>query len=263
MESALDFHTAKALLDWQVELGVTEAILDAPVNRYDLPDKARKPAAPTVEDKHAPIVQPKIDPAAVAREVAESAGSIEALAQALAGFDHCDLRHGARNLVFAHGRPGARVMIIDKPPTRDEDLAGHPFAGAAGGLLDKMLAAIGLSREAPDLENAVYLTSVVPWRTLGDGDPSAEDLACLAPFLRRHITLAAPEIVVVMDNVAAQVLLGRKGISRMRGTWTKGLDLPVMPMLHPERLMKEPMLKRDAWADLLEIRARLDAPTKV
>ena len=113
---------------------------------------------------------------------------LPALRDAIDGFSHCDLKRGARNLVFSDGQAGARVMIIGEAPGRDEDLQGKPFVGRAGQLLDKMLEAIGLSRA----EN-VYITNVLPWRPPQNRDPLPAEIAMLTPFLERHVALAEPE----------------------------------------------------------------------
>ena len=79
----------------------------------------------------------------------------------------------------------------------------------------------------------------------------------MKPFLERHIALAKPELLVVMGNISAQAVLGQRGITRLRGTWATAWDLPVMPMFHPAYLLRNPMAKREAWADLQAIQARL------
>lgn len=252
MESALDYHTARALLDWQIELGATDAIGDAPVDRYALPDttpKAKKPAAAQA----APPKPVKVDPVAVAKSVAQGARSLDQLRAAMAAFDHCELKRGARQLVFADGTPGARVMIIGEAPGREEDREGKPFVGRAGQLLDRMLAAIDLSRD-----QNVYITNVLPWRPPQNRDPKPEEIGMMKPFLERHVALAKPEVLVIMGNISCQAVLGKRGITRLRGQWDQALNLPVIPMFHPAYLLRQPQMKRQAWADLLELKARLE-----
>lgn len=256
MDSALDFHSAKALLDWQFELGATEAIGDAPVNRYELPDKLAIPAAvrkpQPIKPGVAPVVEQQEDPVRVARQAADNAGSLEGLAQAMAGYELCELRKGARNLVFSDGIAGAPVMIIGEAPGRDEDREGRPFVGRAGHLLDRMLAAIGLDRT----EN-VYITNVLPWRPPQNRDPKPDEIAMMKPFLERHVALAKPKAIVLMGDISCQAVLDKRGISRLRGQWAQAMDLPIMPMFHPAYLLRQPRAKRAAWADLLELNARL------
>lgn len=263
METQIDYWQAHALLEWQIELGAAEAIAESPVNRYEIPEPAPKPAANSAapaRGKAAPPVrapEPQIDPAEVALKLAQEAETLEALREALAGFEHCDLKRGARNLVFSDGNPKARVMIVGEAPGRDEDIQGKPFVGRSGQLLDKMFAAIGFDRAAPDSEHALYITNPIPWRPPENRDPTGAEIAMLKPFLIRHIELADPDVIVLMGNWACTALLGRAGITRLRGNWQTVLGKPAMPMTHPAYLLRTPVAKRDAWADLLDIQAKL------
>ncbi|MGA1761041.1 MAG: uracil-DNA glycosylase, partial [Paracoccaceae bacterium] len=218
MESQLDWHYAKAVLEWQMEMGATEAILDAPVNRFELADKA-KPAVSKSTTVPTKIVEET--PADIAKKLAQSAKSLDDLRAIMDGFEHCDLKRGARQLVFSDGKVGARVMVIGEGPGRDEDMQGRPFVGRAGQLLDKMFAAIGLSRDAVDLERAIYITNVVPWRPPQNRDPSPDEIEMMLPFLQRHVELAAPDVIIAMGNISCSAILGQKWISRLRGTWAK------------------------------------------
>ncbi|TMV10282.1 uracil-DNA glycosylase [Ruegeria sediminis] len=251
MESALDHYTARALLEWQIELGATDAIGDAPVDRYALPDTAPKAQQPQGAQT-APAKPKDVDPVEVARKAARAAGSLPELRAAMESFQHCELKLGARQLVFADGTPGARVMIIGEAPGRDEDREGRPFVGRAGQLLDRMLEAIDLRRS----EN-VYITNVLPWRPPQNRDPRPEEIGMMKPFLERHVDLAKPEVLVLMGNISCQAVLGKRGITRLHGQWDQSMNLPVIPMFHPAYLLRQPQMKRQAWADLLELRARL------
>lgn len=258
METQLEYWEAHALLAWQVEMGVSDAIGDAPVDRYEL--AAPKPAAPAATSL-APAPAPKVEVDAVAEATAAAKGSadLDALRAAMAAYPHCDLRRGARNLVFSDGNPAARVMIVGEAPGRDEDIQGRPFVGRAGQLLDAMFAAIGLARGAALPEEALYITNTLPWRPPENRDPLPMEIEMMTPFLLRHIELAQPEVVVLVGNWACTALLGEKGITRLRGKWREVLGRPAMPMLHPAYLLRMPAMKREAWADLLEIKAHLDA----
>ncbi len=252
MESALDPYTARALLEWQVELGVTDAIVDAPVDRYALPDTAPKVKKPAAAQ---PAVQKpaKADPVVEAKKAASAASSLDQLRAAMEAFEHCDLKRGARQLVFADGTPGAPVMIVGEAPGREEDRAGKPFVGRAGQLLDRMLAAIDLDRA-----KNVYITNVLPWRPPQNRDPRPDEIAMMQPFLERHVALSEPKVLVVMGNISCQAVLNKRGITRLRGQWDQALNLPVLPMLHPAYLLRQPHAKRQAWADLLDLRAYLE-----
>lgn len=261
MDTGSTFWNDRALLEWQVELGVFDAVGDMPVNRYALETKVEKPDI-AADEKNRPArpaipVAPDVDTVAVARVAAAQAADLAALATAMAAFDHCDLKKGAQKFVFADGNPAARVMIIGEAPGREEDLAGKPFVGQAGQLLDKMLAAIGLHRASEDPANAVYITNVLPWRPPSNRTPTPDEIAMMLPFLERHIALAKPDVVVLMGNTPCQALLGRAGITRIRGQWMTAVNLPAIPMFHPAYLLRQTVAKRDAWADLLALKSKL------
>lgn len=251
MES-LDHQMAAALLAWQIELGADECIADVPVDRYKVPIPTPKPVMQPAIEATVPMGLADADPVAAARSAAMASQDLQGLRAALAAFEHCELKRGARNLVFADGVPGSRVMIIGEAPGREEDREGRPFVGLAGQLLDKMLAAIDLSRET-----SVYITNVLPWRPPQNRDPKPVEIAMMQPFLQRHIALAKPDVLVIMGNHSCQALLGRRGITRLRGEWVEAHGKPALPMFHPAYLLRTPAAKREAWADLLSLKARL------
>ncbi|TNC48347.1 uracil-DNA glycosylase [Rubellimicrobium rubrum] len=251
---------ARAALDWLLELGADEAIGEEPVNRYALEARSAKPAqaAPPVA---APFVaSAPADPVAAARALAEGAGDLPALAAAMDGFD-CELKPGARSFVFADGTAGAPLMVVGEAPGRDEDIQGKPFVGAAGQLLDRMLAAIGRDRADPDPARAVYITNVLPWRPPGNRRPETPEIDRWRPFLHRHVELAAPRVLLILGNSPALALLNRGGITQIRGQWTEAAGRPALPSFHPSYLLRNPPAKREAWADLLALNARLRAPS--
>lgn len=248
-----EFHSALATLRWQIELGADECISDTPVDRYALEATAPKPKAdPTPKPMPSAVVSPEVDVVAHARAAANAAQDLDGLREALNAYPHCDLRMGARNLVFSDGVPGSRVMIVGEAPGRDEDREGKPFVGRAGHLLDKMLNAINLSRES-----SVYITNVLPWRPPQNRDPKPEEIAMMRPFLERHIALAKPDFLMIMGNISCQALLEKRGITRLRGNWVDVTSVPAIPMFHPAYLLRNPAAKREAWADLLSLKARL------
>jgi uracil-DNA glycosylase len=256
-EIAEDWHAARAALTWQVEAGADEAILDAPVSRYDLAAEAPRPASRQTAEPADQTALHGTDPVTVARAAAASARTLADLRAGIAGFDHCDLKKGARNTVFADGNPAARVLILGEAPGAEEDREGRPFVGRAGQLLDRMFAAIGLSRTSPDPATAIYITNVLPWRPPGNRDPEPAEIAMLLPFVERHIALVAPQVIVAVGNTPLYALTGAKGILRARGTWTEALGRPLLPMTHPAYLLRNASAKREAWADLLSLQAML------
>ena len=241
------------MLDWQLEAGVDECIQDAPVDRFAMTQAAPRTGKVPPDAPAASAPPAREDPVDVARRAAEAAQDRDALRAALAAYPHCQLKRGARNLVFADGVPGAPVMIVGEAPGRDEDRTGQPFVGRAGQLLDRMLEAIELTRTRD-----VYITNVLPWRPPQNRDPNADEIAMMKPFVLRHIALAAPKVLVVMGNISCQALLGRKGITRLRGSWDRVCDLPALAMFHPAYLLRNPAAKRAAWADLLALQEHLD-----
>jgi DNA polymerase len=200
-----------------------------------------------------------------AQEIAAACDTLDALHAALAAFEGCALKQGARRCVFSDGNPAARVMVIGEAPGREEDMAGKPFVGRSGRLLDRMLAAIGLDRASDDPATAVYIGNVVPWRPVENRTPSADEIAMLLPFVRRQIALAAPDFVVLAGGTPAKALFGvETGILRLRGRWRR-LDIDrrsggplALATLHPAYLLRSPPAKRHAWRDLLSLRAALD-----
>lgn len=267
---AADWHASLAALAWQVDLGVDEVIGDDPVDRYGLPESLKPVAAPPapiaapaarpVYDPPSPAVQASLaadEAVAIAQAAAGRAASLQDLHAAMAAFDQCELKKGARNTVFADGNPAARVLILGEAPGRDEDIEGRPFVGRAGQLLDRMFAAIGLSRSSPDAQAALYITNVLPWRPPGNRDPEPGEVAMMRPFVERHIALIDPAMIVVMGNTPLYALTGGKGIMRARGNWTTALGKPMLPMVHPAYLLRNPIAKREAWADLLALKQRL------
>ena len=248
-------------LRWLAEMGADEIILDAPVDRFAAPQATlpEKPvAAAPAPVAAAPIASPLANaPAAQCQSLAE----IEA---ALDRFEACPLKKTATRLCFADGNPAARVMLVGEAPGRDEDIQGKPFVGRSGQLLDRMLAAIGLSRQAADRESAVFITNVIFWRPPGNRTPTEAETQMCLPFLLRTIELQKPDFIVCLGATPAHRLTGRSdGILKLRGKWTaanvSGRNIPLLPTLHPAYLLRQPAQKRLAWRDLLSLREMLDA----
>jgi DNA polymerase len=275
--------TALALLEWQIAMGADEAIGEVAPDRLAPPPPAavmqaaalpsRRPAAPPMPTSAArsavapAVVSPPgafaeslAEAAQSARLVAAGAATIEALGRLVAAFDGCPLKRTATTTVFVDGNIAAPVMIIGEAPGADEDRIGRPFVGRSGQLLDRMLAPIGLDR------TTVQITNVIYWRPPGNRKPTSAEIAACLPFVLRHIALARPQVVVLAGGTAASALLPlSEGITRLRGRWfdlaVPGLDAPVptLPMFHPSFLLRAPERKREAWRDLLALRAKLDA----
>lgn len=251
-------------LNWLVEAGADEALAEAPVNRLvaKAPAPVATPASSRPIPARAPATAPAVltdDPIGKAQTTAAAATSLEELRAALVSFEGCTLKSGATNTVFADGMPQSRVMLIGDAPGRDEDRIGKPFVGPAGQLLDKMLASIGLDRT----RNA-YITNVINWCPPNNRDPSPEEAAACLPFLRRHIELVDPAVIILLGTVAARYVVGTQdGIMKLRGHWMDyrvgDRMVPLMPTLHPTYLLHQPAHKKLAWQDLQAIAVKIRA----
>ena len=250
---------ARALLRWYAESGVDEAV-GADPRDFLRPRPVAAPASrtpATVTPISAPATISADEAIAAARRIAASCPSAEDLAQAVAAFDGCPLKSGAKSTVFADGVYGARLLVIGEAPGKDEDQLGKPFVGRAGQLLDRMLAAIGRSRKTDTL-----ISNVIYWRPPGNRTPTQAEIAVCRPFVERLIELTAPRAILLAGGVPTQALLGAAGIMRARGLWrdvelTSGARYPALPVFHPAFLLRQPSQKRLAWRDLQSLAARL------
>jgi DNA polymerase len=274
-------RAARELLAFYAEAGVDALVGESPVDRFagearaehviaqppaigDAPPArpaaeapaprgaaSRAPAAPV------PPPPPSPDDAAIeARAAAARAASLDELRTILDRFDGCALKSTAKQLVFADGKPQARVMFVGEAPGREEDLEGLPFVGRSGQLLDRMMAAIGLDR------GGAYIANVIPWRPPGNRTPTPQETAICLPFTRRQIELADPDVLVCLGNPSAQTLLGVKdGIMKTRGRWfayhTGTREIRAIATFHPAYLLRQPLQKRLAWRDFLAIKQAL------
>ncbi len=261
-------------LRWHVEMGVDELIDDGPNDCYAMTSKPAETASTASPADSAPVSPeaaqasprqasgPTLAPAEGARDaiaVADGAQSIEDLRARLEGFEGCALKFTATNTVFADGQPGADLMFVGEAPGVDEDRQGLPFVGASGQLLNRMLAALGRAR------SSIYITNILFWRPPGNRSPTAAETAACLPFVRRHVELARPKVLVFLGGSAAKTMLDRsEGIMRLRGKWfdymSDGLDqpIPAMPTFHPAFLLRQSAQKREAWRDFLAVQKKLD-----
>jgi uracil-DNA glycosylase len=228
---------------------------DVPTNVQPRPSPA-PPALPSGEGKGGGA--PPAPDAAImaARQAAASAVNLDALRTMLERFEGCALRFTAKQLVFADGNPQAGVMFVGEAPGREEDIAGLPFVGRAGQLLDRMMAAIGIDR------TTAYIANIVPWRPPGNRTPTPQETQICLPFIKRQIELADPDILVCLGGPSAAALLGMtEGIRRFRGRWrdyhTGTREIRAIGTFHPAYLLRTPLEKRFAWRDFQAIQAAL------
>ncbi len=268
-----------ALLHFYADAGVDWMLDDQPVDRFaeyaaerqarsqraaaqapaQVPARstgAGPQAAPPRAQSTAPIAVPDGEAVAEARRVAATAQTLEALREAISGFEFCNLKRSARHALFATGAVQSGIMVIGSVPDADEDRDGIPFAGASGVLFDRMLASIGLSRDR------VVLTTALPWRPPGNRMPYQAEMDICRPFLDRQIELCAPKAVLILGNFTSRFLLGPEAaMHQVRGEWhdlgVGGLVVPALTSLHPHDLLLAAQNKRLAWQDLLRFRMKL------
>ena len=261
MDSKSDMTDALELLKWQLELGVDENVGNIPLNRFS--DHSQQNDVEIEIPVSTQQKMPKISSAITeAESLAEQSKTLEQLKASLGNYEFCDLKRGSRNLVFSSGDPDAEVMIIGEAPGREEDIQGVPFVGRAGRLLDKMLKPIGITRNKDQLNdnliNTAYICNVIPWRPPHNRDPNTDEIEMMLPFLKRHISLIEPKIIVALGNISCRALIGQTGITKLRGNWFDFDKIPLMPMCHPAYLLKNNLAKKDAWSDLLKIKSKLE-----
>ncbi|HEY9236961.1 MULTISPECIES: uracil-DNA glycosylase [Phenylobacterium] len=264
----LDRATESLLAFW-ADAGVDAMLLDAPVDRIEAgkfippkpPEKptlaAPRPAAraPAGPDASSTVLE--------ARRLAAESPTLEALKEAISAFDGCPLKfEGARQAVFGRGAVDAPLVVIGEGPGAEEDARGEPFVGRAGQLLDRMLAAAGLT-------GRVFITNTVFWRPPGNRTPSVQEQLVCQPFVERAIELISPRMLLLVGAPSAKSMLKRdEGILSLRGRWFEWrsedgkLELPAMPTLHPAFLLRQPGAKKKAWGDLLTLTERLDRPDR-
>jgi DNA polymerase len=244
-QNDMNAYEAQRALSWLIEMGADEIVGEAPVNRFAV-------APPVV----APVA--KAEPARAAPSTAEACNTLEDIQTALLALENFPLKKTASNLCFAGGDPRSEVMIIGDVPGRDEDIEGKVFAGQNALLLDKMLAAIGLSSAG------VSLFNLIPWRPPGNRTPTEAEIQICQPYILRAIELCAPKFILCLGGQAAQRLSGKsEGLLSLRGKWfdlkTAKKKIRVLPSFHPSYLHKQPSQKRLAWRDLLAFKEAIDA----
>lgn len=256
-------------LRWYLDAGVNELAGATPVNRFVEPAAVPQPTrnAPPPDITSQRTVMPAARLASAdqlrgeAEEIARGCNSLAELEAAVRAFNGCALKQTAMNTVFSDGDPASPLMFVGEAPGDEEDRQGRPFVGASGKLLNQMLAAIGRDR------TNCYITNILFWRPPGNRKPTPQETAVCLPFVKRHIELVHPQVLVFLGGTSAGVLLDTtQGITRLRGKWTSykvtsngGWSVPALPTYHPAYLLRQPQLKADAWRDFLDIQAKLEA----
>ncbi len=171
--------------------------------------------------------------------------------------DNCELKSSATKLVFSDGDNQSQIMIIGEGPGQKEDEAGKPFVGDAGMLLNKMLKAINIER------SKVYITNVVNYRPPNNRKPEPAEVSRYSNFLRKHISIIDPKILILMGSTAMESLFGSKiKITKERGNWKdiiiNNKTYLCMITFHPAYLLRQPEQKKYSWIDLKEIKKKID-----
>ena len=185
----------------------------------------------------------------------DKAKKLEKLKKSISNIKNCELKKSATNLVFADGNPKAKIMLIGEGPGSNEDQEGLPFVGRAGALLDKMLASIDLNRKN------VYITNVVNYRPPENRRPTEKEIAKYLPYLKKHIEIINPKILVLLGSTALNALIGNDiVISKARGQWIEKqfgeCKTSIIVTFHPAFLMRQPAQKKMTWIDLKMIREK-------
>jgi uracil-DNA glycosylase family 4 len=253
-------RSLRALVQWQDACGV-EALPPAPAMSRAIeadpiadPPKAKRPAV----ERSAPA---QIEPALPAPEVQlspdERKKRLVVLAETVSTCTLCVLSEKRTQTVFARGNPLAELCFIGEGPGEDEDREGLPFVGKAGQLLDKMIAAMGLT------SNDIYICNIVKCRPPGNRNPLPAEVSACAPYLAEQLDLVRPKVIVTLGNVPLKALFGVDGITKLRGSWRvyKG-SIPVMPTYHPAYVLRTPtpQVKGEVWKDLREVLRQLGRP---
>ena len=190
---------------------------------------------------------------------ADKAINLERLKKSILNVKNCNLKSGAKNMVFSDGNPKSKIMLLGEAPGSNEDQEGLPFVGKAGTLLDKMLASINLDRKN------VYISNIINYRPPNNKRPTDEEMNRYLPFVKKHIEIIAPKILILLGSTAMNALISNDAvISKVRGHWIEKefgkCKTSVIVTFHPAFLMRQPTQKKLAWIDLKMIR---DKKTKL
>lgn len=262
-----EYAALKAALEWHLDAGADFPLSEMPGGLMSAPEI---PAESTHESVKSSIVIPTpqaplgaSEARAEALKLALAAQTPDDLRAAIAGFDGIGLKDTAMNLVFAEGHPESPIMLVGDAPGADEDRLGKPFAGAQGQLLDQILKAAGLARDADDPARSLYISNILNWRPPGGRSPAPAEIEVSLPFIERHIQMIRPKILILAGGVAAKTLLGQhEPISRLRGKWHTYLPqtpelrdgaapIETLAIFDPAYLIQNPAQKRLLWGDIL------------
>lgn len=238
----------KSALDWWSQVGVETPELN-------LPDTQENLITQTTTEKKVEIQKKPIKTNDRLQKDLKKIKNLDDLKIYMSDFESAALTDNSRQCVFSRGNPKANLMVIGDSPSSYDDKTGQPFVGPEGQLLDKMLASINQT------EDNTYITTAINWKLTTHKKPSDEELNICIPFLKRHIELVSPAILLLVGGVSLQALTGLTTIMKNRGQWQKvnfsNKEIIALPIYHPTLLMKQPLLKREAWRDLCTLKEKL------
>lgn len=238
---------AEALLAW---IGFFRQI---GVNGLSIDGSPRRAAAKAAQVPRAPVAEPR--PAAVRAPTPPVSETLDAVRADLGDCRRCKLAAGRHTIVFGKGAPNAEIVFVGEGPGENEDLQGEPFVGKAGGLLTRMIAAMGFTRDE------VYIANVVKCRPPGNRDPEPDEILACRPFLERQLRAIRPKVIVALGAFASQLLTqSTEKISKLRGSFQEFDGIKVMPTFHPSYLLQSPSKKKEAWLDLQQVMKLLGKP---
>ena len=226
-------------LKFQVELGITETI--SANNREDINKVNSLEINSNLEYD--------------SNELSEI-NTLKDLQSFIENYDECELSHTARSTVFCDGNVDAEVMLIGEAPGNQEDIEGKPFVGKSGQLLDKILETININR------TNCYISNIIPWRPPGNRNPTAEEINTCLPFIKKHIQLINPKILMLIGSISAKSILDQTiGITKLRGIWhlykDQNNEIPAFPVFHPAYLLRRPANKAFMMTDMLNFKNKI------
>lgn len=230
----------------QIEMGIDDMILDPEV------------ALPGEGSEHVISVADAISQNRLLSDhdlatALSAAGALATHYEKICNCQSCGLGKTRTKLVYGAGNPDADLMFVGEAPGADEDRTGVPFIGRAGQLLDKIIAAINLSRDE------IYIANILKCRPPGNRDPQADEMAMCMPYLREQIRMIRPKLMCALGRVAAQALLGvTTPLGKLRGTFHDFEGVPMLVTYHPAALLRFQAYKKDTWADMQFLKSRYD-----
>jgi len=234
----------------QVQLGGREVFLES-IDRNQAQERASQlgsvvPGTPGTPGSAS-------NPSSAVAEVA-SIGGYDALRDAALVCTKCALSQGRTQVVFSDGNPNARLVVVGEAPGANEDASGVPFVGAAGKMLDLLLAAVDLSRE-----DSVYICNVLKCRPPGNRNPLPEEIEACSPYLKKQLEYVKPQALLAVGTFAAQLLTGEsRPIGKLRGTVHTYQGAPLVVTYHPAALLRNQSWTRATWDDLQLLRQVMD-----